>query len=285
MLRALLPLRSVWGPYVLQFALICSLLFTRSYVWFLVGGLIVYEIARNLLSSERRKLVLLCFYAIRCRTYQGRGFSLHLSPRLVEKFCVSDLQHVCQHEFDDVKCWFGFAPSSSVSIYLFEGFSECNRYTTVPDSASSDVGLRFVVMPVISESQDRMVLRHELAHHFSYCLGSPFPLLKSEGLAVWLEYGRGPIPLERQGLDYLKAIGGLTAILDTITFCRPENRSTHYQIAGSFAEFLVDQFGKSGYLSFYEHSQENTFTEVLETLSSMRLAELETLWTKKRLQK
>ncbi|HWY86369.1 MAG TPA: hypothetical protein VNX28_06580 [Gemmataceae bacterium] len=282
--------------------------------FWLVAGLVAFQILLLAVSHDRPVLncmgvfFILAFavsiyrspdfdfllYAATCRRLPGRGFVLRFKVRLVEKKALQTYADFCQREYDDLVRLFGFSLRHQVSIYLFGSANEIKRITrtlydlpcdgkfkitiqaALPHSACVHPDTDAILMPVDEEFQT--TVRHELAHLFARRIGPEDFLFKCEGLAMWVEYqGQSP-RLSDHAISVLKEMKTLESFLDDTLFFAPSTCYASYEIARSFAGFLIERFGWATYCGFYKHAKHGKFLAAFEEAFSMTLADAEALW-------
>ncbi len=274
-MKALLPLRFVWAPMLLlPFSLgIILALPTAPRVLLLVATLVAYGLLLSGLLIRGRPMIKLCLHAARCQTFSAEGFRLHFRPQLSHRITREGIPKACQSTFDALLPWFG-APKA-LAIYLFENEHEINRIMGQP-LAHAIPQFNAALVPL--GATFHRALRHELAHLFATRLGPLGPPLKSEGLAVWVEFGGQSPFLAQDALQLLAERGGLAGFAQAAPFLNPHTRDTSYLIAGSFTGFLIGRFGWGDYCRFYMAANLRNFLPAFERAFSLSLAQAESLW-------
>lgn len=121
---------------------------------------------------------------------------------------------------------------------------------------------------------------HELAHVLAFCLGRYPPPFKGEGFACWatarIGVDRRPcgVPLHYH-LAWLLSVGVCPRLEEL--WERRDYSAELYDLAWSFAAFLVRRFGPDAYFAFYRSDERNLPARVESTLD-LPLSKLEAEW-------
>jgi hypothetical protein len=121
---------------------------------------------------------------------------------------------------------------------------------------------------------------HELAHVLSYRLGKPEPRFLAEGFACYAaeRIGAAVLPLGvplHYHTAWLLSTGVKLRLADL--WLRRDYTPELYDLAWSFAAFLVRRFGRAGYFAFYA-SREKDLGRRAEQMLGTPLAQIEREW-------
>jgi hypothetical protein len=184
---------------------------------------------------------------------------------------------VCERELEQLSAMFDQWLPSRVTIRVFAS------YEAIAAAYGKPNGLAFIAENAIAIVADYYVvesLRHELMHLLSARLGSLYPALKSEGLAVWAQktcWGRTADGYARWYLR--RSPISLAALLDERAFRAKEHVHRNYCLAGSFTDFLIRRFGWSRYKRFFaESASAKHFRATFERSFGVTLEEAERQW-------
>lgn len=191
-------------------------------------------------------------------------------------------------EVIDLAELFGFTFPRPVQVFAFptadrlcEYFGTANAVgVATPDGHGLAVGV------ALDAGNTLRILRHELAHLYSYAWGPYPPAFKGEGLAVWCEFKRDRELIDREvryglfdlGVDHGVALPPLVSLLDDGVFLHPRNAGWNYALAGSFTRWVVRQKGWPAYRDFYRQATPATFAAEFATHFGMTLSAAENGW-------
>jgi tetratricopeptide (TPR) repeat protein len=186
-----------------------------------------------------------------------------------------------EYNFARLRTFFGYAPSRKLAIYLYQSTGQKKRLfgagkTSIADVPHGELHINRSGFP-------HRILRHELAHLFSYDIGpGPFgaPLTKIglvEGLAVAADFGFTALDPDdatpHQVAAESRARGKLPAmssLIGTLDFYGKAN-SLAYAVVGSFCRWLIDNRSMALFAKVYSG-------EDFESVYGESLPELETKW-------
>ncbi|MFO0850084.1 MAG: hypothetical protein U0871_16240 [Gemmataceae bacterium] len=188
----------------------------------------------------------------------------------------------CSLAVIDLAELFGFTFPRPVGVYLFPTADGLSRYFGLPDGSTGCALQAETSIAVAGDAADLLaVVRHELAHLYADAWGPYPPAFKGEGLAVWCEYNRDPVAMDRIALWAVKQLGHrppLADLLDDARFYDPVAAGMNYYLAGSFTRWVVRQRGWVTYRDFYRTATPGNYAAEFVAHFGLTVAAAEKGW-------
>ncbi len=124
------------------------------------------------------------------------------------------------------------------------------------------------------------LVRHELAHLFSWRWNLLAPPLLSEGLSVWLQEAWGGQPIDWAARRELANPNLKMRLLlnPRFFYSKPPQRQSCYVLAGSFTGFLIRRFGWQQYRKCYRLCNGRRFQAKFKACFGLSLEQAEWKW-------
>lgn len=202
---------------------------------------------------------------------------LHYDPKLKTSQNLSDFLQSCEEELDNLTQWFGSPLRGRLTVYLFAHWRDISAIFGSGYVAWAIFQTKTIVLA--GDNRIPELMRHELAHLFSFRWSVHAPLLLSEGLSVWSQetvYGRpidaAAIPLLRQGSPSLRML------LRSKYFLAEANRQSCYIMAGSFTGYLIRRYGWNRYRKLYRSCDGLRFAAKFQKCFGVSLEKADWQW-------
>lgn len=198
---------------------------------------------------RHRWLWRLCRHVRRFATVENARIVLHYEPEL-ESAEISAFLRSYEEELDKLTLRFGSPLRGRVTVYLLSHWRDISAIYGPGYSGFAIFAAKAVV--IANDNGVPELLRHELAHLFSFRWSRFAPALLSEGLSVWLQETNGGQPIDSVALPLLQQGGpNLASLLRSKSFHAEARRQCCYIMAGSFTGFLIRRYGWKRYRKLY----------------------------------
>lgn len=254
--RPALNLWRCWFPVFILPLYFLPLLFLQHGLFYLIA---CYHVLAVWLLYAPPMLMRLSYLSWQFRSVVRGRIVLHFSPKVSMKWDFRILLESIQEELDFLTKRFGFDLKRPVVIYMLEKTAEFESAL----GRSRVGGLALLRMNAIIVPNDASMLysiiRHELAHLYTYRWNDCAPAILQEGIAVWWQANSDEPLAEFRHCKFFVGtkLPTLAQLLDRRHFFDQKNVFNSYNLAGHFTGFLIRRFGWEKYEQFYRSCRQD----------------------------
>jgi hypothetical protein len=247
----------------------------------IIGGSILL-LQVSMVAVEFWRLRNNCFWLFekevrRFRTASNGRIVLHYAPSLSSTLDVAMLFQRCDDAIKDLDDRFGSALRGRLVVYVFPTYKDVER---IFGPGCVSFAFAFAKAIIIGDDfNNQEMLRHEVAHLFSFQWSLTAPPLFSEGLPVWLQETAGGYPIDTVARPFLCDQSlQLPQLLDPKFFFAEPQREACYLLAGSFTGFLIRRYGWEKYRKLFRQCDGKRFQAKFKKCFGVPLEQAELEW-------